>query len=422
MLHTLVAGLAVMALTHAVVNNVLALFITPIAESLGVARSEVALMNTFISLASVIGAPVWGWLYGRTQTKKPLLFGILILIAVLAGLSAASELAQFYVLAFMMGFVFAGVAVMPVTLLILESAPERSRALMLSIALAGSGLGGVILNPVVNSAIQNQGYQRAFLLIGLLELVLLVPLVIMLPAKTRKAPVTDHDAATAERNQLKTKLFKGPFLLLFFGTALTAFTSLAALLNFPSYLLLCGYGAGTVSLMTALGSGALMAGKILLGLLYDRLGLRKATLIVCIAVILGFLWLWGLGRNGDTFLPGVQFLSRKPLSGTWGPANCPGYRRCFGHSSAGQVAGAFSAPPIGLERTDRSCPADELFTARLGSEVPARRAGEPFRLRCALLYHRAGEGFYLKNADHRMLSIEPIHKQAAKFFSETWSG
>lgn len=283
-----------MALTHAVVNNVLALFITPIAESLGVARSEVALMNTFISLASVIGAPVWGWLYGRTQTKKPLLFGILILIAVLAGLSAASELAQFYVLAFMMGFVFAGVAVMPVTLLILESAPERSRALMLSIALAGSGLGGVILNPVVNSAIQNQGYQRAFLLIGLLELVLLVPLVIMLPAKARKAPVADHDAATAERSQPKTKLFKGPFLLLFFGTALTAFTSLAALLNFPSYLLLCGYGAGTVSLMTALGSGALMAGKILLGLLYDRLGLRKATLIVCIAVILGFVSLASL--------------------------------------------------------------------------------------------------------------------------------
>ena len=294
MLHTLVTGLAVMALTHAVVNNVLALFITPIAESLGVARSEVALMNTFISLASVIGAPVWGWLYGRMQTKKPLLFGILILIAVLAGLSAASELAQFYVLAFMMGFVFAGVAVMPVTLLILESAPERSRALMLSIALAGSGLGGVILNPVVNSAIQNQGYQRAFLLIGLLELVLLVPLVIMLPAKARKVPVADHDAATAERNQLKTKLFKGPFLLLFFGTALTAFTSLAALLNFPSYLLLCGYGAGTVSLMTALGSGALMAGKILLGLLYDRLGLRKATLIVCIAVILGFVSLASL--------------------------------------------------------------------------------------------------------------------------------
>lgn len=283
-----------MALTHAVVNNVLALFITPIAESLGVARSEVALMNTFISLASVIGAPVWGWLYGRMQTKKPLLFGILILIAVLAGLSAASGLAQFYVLAFMMGFVFAGVAVMPVTLLILESAPERSRALMLSIALAGSGLGGVILNPVVNSAIQSQGYQRAFLLIGLLELVLLVPLVIMLPAKARKVPVADHDAATAERNQLKTKLFKGPFLLLFFGTALTAFTSLAALLNFPSYLLLCGYGAGTVSLMTALGSGALMAGKILLGLLYDRLGLRKATLIVCIAVILGFVSLASL--------------------------------------------------------------------------------------------------------------------------------
>lgn len=283
-----------MALTHAVVNNVLALFITPIAESLGVARSEVALMNTFISLASVIGAPVWGWLYGRTQTKKPLLFGILVLIAVSGGLSGASDLAQFYVLAFMMGFVFAGVAVMPVTLLILESAPERSRALMLSIALAGSGLGGVVLNPVVNSAIQNQGYQRAFLLIGLLELVLLVPLVIMLPAKTRKAPVTDHDAATAERNQPKTKLFKGPFLLLFFGTALTAFTSLAALLNFPSYLLLCGYGAGTVSLMTALGSGALMAGKILLGLLYDRLGLRKATLIVCIAVILGFVSLASL--------------------------------------------------------------------------------------------------------------------------------
>ena len=294
LLLTLLTGVMTMALTHAVVNNVLALFITPIAESLGVARSEVALMNTFISLASVIGAPVWGWLYGRTQTKKPLLFGILVLIAVSGGLSGASDLAQFYVLAFMMGFVFAGVAVMPVTLLILESAPERSRALMLSIALAGSGLGGVILNPVVNSAIQNQGYQRAFLLIGLLELVLLVPLVIMLPAKARKAPIADHDAANAEKSQPKTKLFKGPFLLLFFGTALTAFTSLAALLNFPSYLLLCGYGAGTVSLMTALGSGALMAGKILLGLLYDRLGLRKATLIVCIAVILGFVSLASL--------------------------------------------------------------------------------------------------------------------------------
>ena len=287
---TLLASVLLMALTHALVNNVLALFITPMAEALGVARSQVALMTTFTSLASVLGAPLWGWLYSRMQTKKLLFVGLLIFIPTLSGLSSANSVTVVYALAFILGFVFSGIAVMPVTLLVLENTPELSRALMLSIALAGSGLGGMILNPVVNYTIQAQGYQQAFLLIALLQMFLLLPLVFFLPVKKRQVAVNPSPQTTSSGSKKLnafTSLLRGPFWILFLGSSLTAFISLGVLLNFPGYLHQCGYSPAMISLMTALGSGALTAGKILLGLLYDRVGIYKATLLVCLAVLAG---------------------------------------------------------------------------------------------------------------------------------------
>ncbi len=162
------------------------------------------MLNTFKAIASIFGAPVWGWLYKRAKVKLPLLGGLAAFAVLLYLMSIVRSLPLIYVMAFLIGFVFAGITVMPVTLIVLEAAPERQRALMLSIALSGSGLGGMILNPVVNALIQNHGYGRAFLILSLLVALLLLPSVWFMPAhvplKTAKG-----ETPAAESRQLWQK-------------------------------------------------------------------------------------------------------------------------------------------------------------------------------------------------------------------------
>jgi MFS family permease len=319
-LYRLLVSTMLMVLVHAIANNVLALFITPIAQSLGTSRSEVALLNTFKAIASIFGAPVWGWLYKRAKVKVPLLGGLAAFAVLLYLMSIVRNLLLIYVMAFLIGFVFAGITVMPVTLIVLEAAPERQRALMLSIALSGSGLGGMILNPLANALIQNHGYGRAFLILSLLVALLLLPLVWFMPAhaplKTAKGETPAADSSGKKRTDQKLKL--KPYLTLLAACFLTSFTSLAVLLNLPSYLQLCGYDFAAISLMTSLGSASLLVGKILLGYLYDRLDLKKATLIACasgmistISLVLmpnpvalaGYLLFFGLGAAVGTVSP-----------------------------------------------------------------------------------------------------------------------
>ena len=56
----------------------------------------------------------------------------------------------------------------------------------MSIALAGSGIGGTIITPILNRIIMNQGYSKAFLIFGILMVVVEVPVAFFIMSQSHR--------------------------------------------------------------------------------------------------------------------------------------------------------------------------------------------------------------------------------------------
>lgn len=86
----------------------------------------------------------------------------------------ATQIWHMYISAALVGFFSCGAVVMPVSIIIANWF-QKGRGTAMSIALAGSGIGGTIITPILNRIIMNQGYSKAFLIFGILMVVVEVP-------------------------------------------------------------------------------------------------------------------------------------------------------------------------------------------------------------------------------------------------------
>ena len=75
--------------------------------------------------------------------------------------SQSTQLIHFYLLSIVLGIGSAGTHVIPVALLITNWFKEK-RGVAIAIALAGSGIGGMLFNPVANYLITTYSWQSAY--------------------------------------------------------------------------------------------------------------------------------------------------------------------------------------------------------------------------------------------------------------------
>jgi MFS family permease len=159
----LIGCVLIMATTMGIIMNVASIFYPVVAEDLGVSRATFALTGTITSLSSMFAALFWGFLYTKTGIQKPMLIGIAAAGICYFGLQAARTLLHFYLLAGLIGFLFGGVSIIPVSTIITRHF-TRNTGSALSIALAGSGLGPMLLNPLINTLINTQSWRQLMML------------------------------------------------------------------------------------------------------------------------------------------------------------------------------------------------------------------------------------------------------------------
>ena len=304
------SGLCLMALSIGVINNCFALFTIPVTEELGFTRREFAVNQTLLFVTTMTVTPRVGTVIRKTGLLKGLRIAAVLLAVVYFCYALATRLWQFYVISALLGVLMPFVTTVPLSILVGEWF-ERDLGLALGIVFMGSGIGGMVFNPVATLFIQKASWRFAFGAIAVMMLLILVPLVFLVikeapkdrPADQRttsKAKVNEPARLTGESfaKDLKTIRFWAYMLM---GLLMGAGTY--TIINFTStYLQDTGYSAYFAATVTAISMGGMAVGKLFLGKMYDFLGVRITSLISALFLALGMLGASFMGWPGAVVL------------------------------------------------------------------------------------------------------------------------
>lgn len=298
-----IGGLLIMATCYTVFVNCIPLFQTHIVQELGITVGQ---FNTGVSITTVMAvfaSLVIGRLTDRCSAR---VLGAVTVVAssvVLVGLSFITQLWQLYALCVVAGMVVVAGTRLLVSVLI-SNWFTLKRGLAVSIALSGSGIGGIILSPVTSAMIVGYGWRPAFLLLAVVCLVASLPIAAIM-FRTRPSDKGLEPYGAGQMEQLKAdrspdvpvtvsvgwKVLRksAGFWLLIFGFVMMGITNGAVITN--SIANMTSVTLGGVEVVTG-GHTTMWAGgvwsfylavvivaKISLGAIYDRFGLKAGTLL-----------------------------------------------------------------------------------------------------------------------------------------------
>ena len=157
-------------------NGSFSIFYVAMLKEFHWSRADAAGAYSLSMLLFSVCGPLVGWLIDRFGTRKVMPFGVIVLTIGLLSSSFISSLWQLYLFyGVLMAAGITHIGFIP-NVLIISNWFFRHRALALGIANAGRGVGALILLPLIQYAIQKAGWRHAYLFLGALVFIVLLPL------------------------------------------------------------------------------------------------------------------------------------------------------------------------------------------------------------------------------------------------------
>ncbi|MCC0646886.1 MFS transporter [Clostridioides sp. ZZV15-6598] len=342
------AGLILMISVYGIVNNCASLFIKPVTEDLGFSRSEFSLYYTVIALSTMVIALFMGKLAKKFKIKNIMLVGCVLAGIGYIGYSYANSIYVFYLMSVFSGLGLGMTTLTPLSIIISNWFVEK-RGLALGLTFMGSGVGGMIFNPVANYIILNYGWRQSYLVLGIIILVTTIPIVLIFmsekPSDKGLLPygyenssksVLDTSAKGVMLGEaIKTKIF----WIMVVGLILITIIAMGVQMHIASYLTDIGYSPTFAASVISINMGVVILGKILLGYIFDKIGCEKGVIFVGLQVFLGVLALlfaskypaiivfiicWGIGNCMGTIVPALitsEIFGKKDYSTIVGVVN-----------------------------------------------------------------------------------------------------
>lgn len=293
--------------THALNFQTGGLFTKPLSESFNVPRSIFALQNITVTIGAVISAPIWGKLYRKHDARKLLAFCTIMTASSIVLRSFAPNIIMVIIIGFMRGIFLTGNTVLPNTIL-LTAWFQKKRGLAISIASLGISAGSAIFNPVIQNIITGFGWRVADRFIALVIVAVMIPLVLILIRATPKEKNLQpygYEEQISDTNQQDKRKDTGLtlkearslpafFIFLFVVFSITFVTG--AWLQLSPYLTDIGYSPAAAARALSFYSLVSIAGKLIMGQIFDKLKLKTSSILVCITGALTFTFLI-FGRN-----------------------------------------------------------------------------------------------------------------------------
>ncbi len=329
------------------------LYLKAITDALQMPRTAYSLATSFRFVTTAVISMFFGPLRQKFGAKKLLLAGIFFLTCSALLNSVANAAWMFCLSELIAGIGFSWVGTPMVSSIVNRFCKKNTGAVMGAV-LAANGIGGAlaaqIVTPIIYAEGNPFGYRKAYLLVACFLVAVGVLFAVFFKEKvgdepTEQQPVSHHKKARGESwvgitfgEAAKTTYFYGAALCIFLcGMCLHGIGNIAA-----THMLDVGIDTGVVATVTSVTSIILTGSKFLLGFLYDKLGLRGAISICCMAAVISMLL---LSTITDSSAGVVSVFIYAPLSAVALPLETvmiPLYAKdLFGDKSYDRVMGIF---------------------------------------------------------------------------------
>ena len=294
----------------ALLNNCFALYMNPVCADLGFSTTGWSVVNLIASIASAAGAILAARWYQQGNMKWTM-----VLCAVGTGVSFAlsvyaRHLWQMYLI-FAVGNLFlAGLTQLPISMLITAWFESR-RSTMMSVAMAGSGLGGLIWSPVLTRFITAGagGWRTAMVFSAVTVGVVMTLTALFLVRRSPEAYGTEPYRVAGEAGEAAAPGWVGVSLTTAVGdpawkavigtVLLVGALASGVTTHVPNYITDLARDRGAMQgTVLSVYSLVFIAGMVGGGVLMDRIGVKRTALAAVVLAIAGLLCLilarWGL--------------------------------------------------------------------------------------------------------------------------------
>ena len=258
----------------------LSVFLQPMSEAMGWSRTGISTTALVGWLCMGVSAFVWGALSDRFGTRAVVLSGGVLLGLGLVTASRATTLGQFQLLFGVIVGVAAGSFYAPLTATTTRWF-TRNRSLAVALVSAGLSLGSTVVGPLARWLITAYDWRTAMLVVGDLAWLLIIPAALLVrePPPLPDTPAKGA-AATDGANFTVAQALTSPQ---FAAIALAFFACCAAhsgpIFHMITHAIDHGVSAMAATTVLSVAGLASLSGRILCGLIADRIGAKRMLLI-----------------------------------------------------------------------------------------------------------------------------------------------
>lgn len=304
-----IGGFLIMSTCYTAFVNCIPLFQADMVATLGITMGQFNTGSALSTLVAMVASLVIGRLLDKSSSRVLGSFTVITSAVVLLLFSFITQLWQFYVLCAIAGMVVVAGTRLLVSVLI-SNWFTLKRGFAVSIALAGSGVGGMLLTAITSRVIDAYTWRPAFMVLALICLVLALPItVLMFRNRPSDKGLEPYGAGQVEREKGDTSPDKPvtvsmgwkvlrrswAFWLLVIGFIMMGYCNGCVITN--SITNMTAVDLNGVPIITGghdiiwagniwtMYMGIVIFAKVGLGVIYDRWGLSKGSLLGAIASV-----------------------------------------------------------------------------------------------------------------------------------------
>ena len=298
----------IMCFALCLVMNCFGLFIKPVTEDLGLSRQAFSMNSTMISVAMMAVSFFSGKIFSsRIGIKKIMMIATVGLSASYALYSTASTPVAFYAVSIAVGVFLALLAQVPCSMLVNNWFREK-KGLAMGLVFMGSGVGGIVLNPIISALMGSMGWRKTYLVMAGLMFLAIAPCTFFLirvrPEDKGLEPyggrAQDGTAEVYGMTYAEARRDIRFWLLLLSVMVITA-CCCSVVQQLASYISDIGYSYEVSAMVSSCSLGLMAVGKLLTGRMYDKLGTRNSTLI-CMGCVIGGIGILSMAASGVAFI------------------------------------------------------------------------------------------------------------------------
>ncbi len=279
-------GFLAMWFITCVFSSAAGMMVGPVTEEMGISRSRFTMCSTACSIAGMLMSTSIGKIFAKFSVKKTMLVGSALFAACYAAYGLAPNIYVFYIIGFISGFAMIMSSMVAISTLLARWFDEK-RGLAVALASTGSGVGGVVMNPVIGALVTSIGWRKTYFVLGAMIAVVMIPAILFLIKETPqemglepygKKETADGIAAAEVTGYTAAQARKTPMYWLWVPVVLIVSATCNTIMQHTvAYATDMGFEYGAAAGIASVLTAGLAIWKLVMGQLYDSIGSRKAA-------------------------------------------------------------------------------------------------------------------------------------------------